>query len=498
MAENWLSIICVPSMSVMPLRVMQLLHLSGAEVMTVTPGVAPSPELSAGRISEIAHRGSLPTGKDRRIAVIQSTVLYDARFALQILSDADFITMSTADPVRAVLRSLRNEAWTQQAQQSGESTVLPIPKTKDFKININFRRLNNLIQEIQIGEAMLSAALSGFSARRVSVDTGQLIDLKIPNVPAVHSDTPEKFSDIIQNFDEAISHIRQLRVNTPGIEMTHAPDIIGRAAAPVMAFVCGRNTKEYLPTLTENMKKQSVPLVYIDNGSDDGSVEMAEKLIGDGIEELHHLPYDGAFSVEAQLKKKHRLIERHAPRWIIHMDADEIIEHRDEGRTLLEIAQNAEKSEYNAINFNEFVFLPEHHQDFAGKDYAAQMRRYYLFEPVPFRLMRMWRHGLGLSNVADAGHRLSGPLRVAPVSHNLRHYMALSEEAAAQKYVGRPFAAAELAKKWHANRLGITRDDVRMPDAGTPRMSCLPPGQMKAFDRSRPQRTHWWKWRHES
>lgn len=498
MAENWLSIICVPSMSVMPLSVMQQLHLSGAEVITVPSIGPPSAEMSVGWISEIADRGTLPDGKRHRIAVVPSKALYEARDDLQMLSDADFVRLSTGDPVRAVLRSLRNEAWVKRAQERGDSVALPVPEAESFKIENTTHRFNNLIQEIQIGEAMLTAALCGRGARHVSVDTGQPTDLKIADVPAVQSESSEEFSQLIQSPEDTIEHIRQLRLSTPGVELPYQPDIIGRAAAPVMAFVCGRNAKDYLPTLTKNLRKQSVPLIYIDNGSDDSSAEMAQQLVGDGIEELHHLPYDGAFSVEAQLQMKDSLIERHAPRWIIHMDADEIVEHREDGGTIFNIAQNAEKSEYNAINFNEFVFLPESDQDFAGKDYAAQMRRYYLFEPMPFRLLRMWRHGLGLSNIANAGHRLSGPLRVSPVSHNLRHYIALSEEAAAQKYVGRRFAAAELARKWHANRVGITRNDVRMPDAGSPRISCLPQGQMKAFDRSRPQRTHWWKWRHES
>ena len=45
----------------------------------------------------------------------------------------------------------------------------------------------------------------------------------------------------------------------------------------LMAFCCGRNVRDYLPVLARRMADEGVSLVYIDNGSDDGSAQLANE-----------------------------------------------------------------------------------------------------------------------------------------------------------------------------------------------------------------------------
>jgi hypothetical protein len=64
--------------------------------------------------------------------------------------------------------------------------------------------------------------------------------------------------------------------------------------------------------------------------------------------------------------------------------------------------------------------------------------------------MRAWRKDLNLSNVAGAGHIVSGPdFRLAPESLVHRHYIFRNQNHAYEKYSRRVFDAKELAREWH-------------------------------------------------
>lgn len=488
MPHRRLVLITVPSMIVLPLRLMQVLHQSGREIVT-------DPLNGIDDVAARADRLAALVADADRVLLLPAASLYALpALATLGLQDSQIVMLDSADPARAALRALRNEAWMTEARSKGVDALLPIPDEAKFRISVNANRFNNLIHEVQIGRTILDAALRGISPRRIAVDCGDEVDLDIPDLPPLPAVEAEPFSALTEDPEATVILIRNARIASPGVVLPPLPGITQRASSPVMAFVCGRNVSSYLSGFIKKYLDEGIPLIYIDNGSDDGSAEIAAGLVGRGIAELHHLPYDGSFSVEAQLRLKQKLIAHHAPRWVLNMDADEIPEHRDPGASILDMTRDAERHGYNALNFNEFVFLPRPGEDHGGQDYARDMRHYYFFEPMPYRLIRMWRHGLGLSNLDSAGHRLSGPLRVAPVSHNLRHYIALSQQAARQKYVGRRFAAAELARNWHRNRTGLTEDDIRLPDPGAPQMRELPQDDPKAFDRSQPLKAHWWQW----
>lgn len=495
MSERWLTLIVVPSMAVAPLRLMQTLHLTGAEIVVNPLAGLTAPEARRMALAALADQRTLPDGQTRRIAVVPAAGLYGMPdLAALGLADQAIIRLDSADMARAVLRALRVEAWITDARARGVDAPLPIPADAAFRLDLESKRFNNLIHEIQIGRTILDGVLSDLPVRQVTVDAGAPLDLDLPGLPPLPAPMAEPLSDLVSEPEATATLIRSQRIDCPGVDLPPLPAIGNRAEAPVMAFVCGRNISSYLSVLNNKLIDEDIPLIYIDNGSDDGSADLAAQMLGHGIAELHHLPYDGSFSVEAQLRMKQQLIAQHAPRWVLNMDADEILEHRDSGGRIRDLAKGAEEQGYNALNFQEFVFIPLPGEDFAGTDYPTAMRNYYLFEPMPYRLIRMWRHGLGLSNLDSAGHRLSGPLRLAPVSHNLRHYIALSQDAAQKKYVGRRFSPAELARNWHANRVGLSENDLRLPGRDAPGLYQLPGDDLKGFDRSQPLNRHWWAW----
>jgi hypothetical protein len=79
-----------------------------------------------------------------------------------------------------------------------------------------------------------------------------------------------------------------------------------------------------------------------------------------------------------------------------------------------------------------------------------------------------------------------------PQDFQMRHYIFLSEEHARSKYLGRPFSPEEVAKGWHGDKLRATKNNLEFPDDS--KMFTLPHWTSRAFDTSRPSKTHYWDW----
>lgn len=262
----------------------------------------------------------------------------------------------------------------------------------------------------------------------------------------------------------------------------------------VCALTCVRNEIAFLPGLIDHCVAQGVDLIVIDNGSDDGSRECVEARVGDGVLRLEDLPFEGSFSMSAQLQRKQELIAALPHDWILNMDADEIIEPATPGMTLPELAAEAGQAGCNAVNFDEFVFLPEAGQDVSEGGAYRGLTRYYFFAPGPHRLMRFWRRDAELDNRTHAGHKLSGEVKLYPQSQILRHYIALSQAHVNNKYVGRVFDSRELERGWHGNRLGLTEEDLSLAAVPDEALEHLSSPESRDFSRARPHKTHYWHW----
>ncbi|WBU54360.1 hypothetical protein [Paracoccus sp. SCSIO 75233] len=488
MPDYRLTIIIAPSMPVFTPEVTRALRHSGAEIV-VNP-LAGCDDIKERREKLIA----LAAEDARRIVLLPASSVWRLGALQFLLPQARYVRLDTDDLVRPVLRALRAEAWISAGQADGSTRSLPIPQDVSFRPRLNRARFENMIYAIYVGRAMMNAALDGCSAIRMAAnatDVGKLFQNFEEN--EVSSISYEPLEELVRDADELRSLIRDQRIPCPDV-LPPALPALHPGAPRLMAFMCGRNVADYLPVLAARMQDEDVKLVYIDNESGDGSHEIASDLCGRGITAVERLSFDGEFSLINQLNYKSELISRYGPRWVLNIDADEIIEHREPRGTLISAIEDAECNDFNALTLNEFVFLPLNGSDHSGADYTSTMRHYYFYEPTPFRLLRIWRNGEGLSNLHRGGHYLSGPLRLSPVAHNLRHYIALSEDAAREKYVGRKFSQAELAQNWHRNRTGIDEQMIRMPDPNSALIRTLSPDAMRGFDRSTPLSQHWWQW----
>lgn len=260
----------------------------------------------------------------------------------------------------------------------------------------------------------------------------------------------------------------------------------------VLAIVCVRNESLHIRRCLRDLCGAGIEVVLIDNDSTDDTLEAARPFLGRGLRAIERLPWRGVFSLSEQLALKASIAAGAPHDWIVHADADEWLTPPPGSGTLREAIAGADAAGYTCINFHEFAFVPLPGEDFTADEYAAHMRTYYFFEPFYPRLMRAWRRDAGLHYGDAGGHVLAGNPRMFPVDFALRHYVMLSEAQGRVKYLGRRFAAEELAKGWHSNRTRISAENLWVADR--PELRRLADPSSRTFDTSAPLRSHFWEW----
>lgn len=262
----------------------------------------------------------------------------------------------------------------------------------------------------------------------------------------------------------------------------------------ICAIVCVRNESRYLPALIKHLREQGVDIAFIDNESTDGSRDIIEGHIGGDVLNMKTLAFNGVFSLSDQLQAKAEVESELHHDWVMHVDADEIHHASNNGVRLVDLAKRAEAANCNAINFEEFVFVPEKNHDGTKDNSHLDILRYYYFAPTFNRLLRLYRRGEGLDNRAGAGHRLQGNPRIYPQTQVLRHYITLDQKHLLEKYIGRAFDPSELAKRWHGNRIGLTEEMLDLGRFARRKFDYLPSRDSRAFLRNRLRSRHFWSW----
>jgi hypothetical protein len=259
-----------------------------------------------------------------------------------------------------------------------------------------------------------------------------------------------------------------------------------------VAILCVRNEELHIRRALDDLVAQGIDVAVIDHASTDRTREICLSYHGRGLVALEELAWDGTYDQAAQLRAKRALVERLDHDWVIHADADEWMHTRLPGETLLEGIRRIDK-DYNAINFEEFVFLPPPDAAAGAADYKQRLLDYYFFAPSERRLMRAWKRNARLDNVNSGGHTLEGDeIRLAPENFVLRHYMVLSQAQAIAKYSRRVFAPADLDRGWHGNRIGLVPERLRLP--ASERLHRLRAWNSVELDRSQPRSRHFWDW----
>lgn len=262
----------------------------------------------------------------------------------------------------------------------------------------------------------------------------------------------------------------------------------------ILAIVAMRNEQHYVATCLDYLIEQGISVVVIDNDSTDASAAIARERLSKGVVMVDHYPYPGYYDWQGILTRKEEIRRQIPCDWCIHHDIDEIMESHRRKESLREAICRIDAMGYNAINFDEFVFLPEDDQvNYEGRNYYREMKRYYFFNPKPLRLVRGFQNRSNFSNVASGGHVVSGDeLNIYPENFVLRHYISLSAEHARQKYLSRVYSSRELERGWHRSRANIDDESLVLP----PRSQLLryPYRPWQRFDKRSPRQTHFWEW----
>ncbi len=262
----------------------------------------------------------------------------------------------------------------------------------------------------------------------------------------------------------------------------------------ICVVIAVRNEAQYLQVLLPLLAAQAIDVVIVDDESTDASYEVYTAFRGHPIIGLEYLPYRGYFSLSEQLQAKKQVYDKIKHDWIVHQDADEVLEHFKPDLTLRDAIQEADEGGYNVLNFEEFVFLPEPHADYRHKNYYTDILRYYFFEPQKNRLNRAWRRSANFDNILSGGHIVLGDcVSLCPVNHILRHYIVLGNEHAKRKYLHRAFSDEELSRGWHRRRTNFTEHHLTIPEKSS-FLFRLDKYDSRAFRKDRPSHKHYWEW----
>jgi hypothetical protein len=259
-----------------------------------------------------------------------------------------------------------------------------------------------------------------------------------------------------------------------------------------LAVMTIRDEAVQLPHAVERLIADGLDVVVLDDGSEDDGVERLNVLRGNGLLEVRRRARREHMELSNLLEWEASVMGDYAHEWVLHVDADEWLQAQDAELRLIDLLREADRAGATAVNFEEFVFTPIDRLS-EGTDPRRHMLEYYFFEPSKLRLMRAWRRDAALDNQGLAGHRLEGErLFVYPTFGVLRHYPIVTPALGLTKYRSRRYAATEVAKGWHRNRLTLVGME-RIPRPAGDRLRRLDRWDSRLFDRSAPSRFHFWE-----
>jgi glycosyltransferase involved in cell wall biosynthesis len=236
----------------------------------------------------------------------------------------------------------------------------------------------------------------------------------------------------------------------------------------VVALLATHNEERFVAQCIEHLRGQGIEVYLIDNESTDRTVAIAEDYLGKGLIGIDTLERGEHFELNLQLERKEALVEQIEADWYIHHDADEFRVSPRPGRTVHDELAEADEAGFNAVNSLDFTFIPwAEEPDHDHPRFQETMRRYYPLVPFFPHRLNAWKRQDGPVDLQTwAGHQvLFEGRKMSPRSLNMRHYMCLSAEHAAQKYVERTFPPEEVATGRHGWRARIRREQIVFPPA---------------------------------
>jgi hypothetical protein len=243
----------------------------------------------------------------------------------------------------------------------------------------------------------------------------------------------------------------------------------------VVALIAAHNERRFIKPCLEHLEEHGVDAYLIDNGSTDGTVEIAEAWLDRNLLGIESFPRGegDVYDWRGLLRRKGELARELDADWFMHLDPDEIRVPPSRGQTLREGLEAVEAEGFNAVDFTEFTFMPTREEpDHDHPEFQRTLRTYYTFGTPRSRFqMKAWKaHPEAM--LVLGGHRVSFPgLRAYPRQFRMKHYLILSTRHAIEKYVDRRFSPEEVKSGWHGWRATMTEADIRLPSRSELRVS---------------------------
>jgi glycosyltransferase involved in cell wall biosynthesis len=127
----------------------------------------------------------------------------------------------------------------------------------------------------------------------------------------------------------------------------------------IVAVLAIRNEQAYLANCLKQLTSDDIKFAIVDNGSTDATAAILhEDRFAPWLADYRYLPFEGVLDRERLLMEQHELTRVLDADWIVHLDADEIIHPYGEGESLRTGISKLNAEGWDAINCDEFVFLP--------------------------------------------------------------------------------------------------------------------------------------------
>jgi hypothetical protein len=259
----------------------------------------------------------------------------------------------------------------------------------------------------------------------------------------------------------------------------------------IVAALAVANERPYLANCLSHLIANGIDYAVVDNDSTDGSTELLhEPRFASHLVAYCRIPFAGAFAWREILLAQERLLAGLEADWHLLLSPDEVMHSYVRDEPLAKAIERIDRAGYDAINFDEFVFLPVDREYVPDHEGMQPLRWYYFYEVRSPNQMRAWKKASNLSNVRYAGHRLAGAdFRLAPESFALRHYIFRSQAHAFEKYAKRAFAADELERGWHRRR--ANQPAARFAFPPTTELHSLADPTDRNLERGHPRKLHY-------
>lgn len=266
------------------------------------------------------------------------------------------------------------------------------------------------------------------------------------------------------------------------------PQPASAAELRVTAVIALHDDAAYGDLCFRNMAEQGVQAIVIENDALPETRAIIDAWAARGlVREVLNLPFAGCMDWSALLARKQEVINTRDSDWFILWDSDERREPPEGHATLRDALFAAGRDGYDTVGFDEFVFVPcTPEEDYVGRDYHAEMTRYYFFQPRKQQRLNAFRKlDRPIDLTKGAGHevRFRGQ-RIWPHNCPMRHYLFLSEAHGRQKYGRRKISETDRRRGWMIERANTTEASFRLPSPS----DLIDKGQ--GWDRSRPLRQH--------